>query len=465
VADPNDAKILYGAFEVEGVHKSTDGGKTWTAINDGIRKGVKIIEVAISPANSSELFCIGSIDWNGYAYWSDNGGTNWHQVTKLASDHTGDPTSGMGNLSAPTNVTYCPTDPKKLYISSNWRPVFSDDAGRSWQERDRGADISCVYDIRFSKHRAYAACMDEGVLFTKDDGSTWQQAWPGGGAGADQISGHFWRIALSDNGQGVDRIVSTCSPWNANLPNRIVLSDDGGKTYKISDSGLPAYRPHANTMWGQSYPRALAVDPTNPRTLYLGMDGDSEGPDKPGGGIFKSTDGGSTWARLPHQPGALRVFFGLAVDPTDPKRLYWGACGTGGGLYRSDDAGESWQRVFQNEQWLFNVLVAPDGTVYAPGQNLWRSADHGQTWKKLTNLPEGQIMGLEVHPHDPRTLWLSTVKHGGAVWGQILKTTDGGATWQDITGDIGFRKPAVLRFNPETNELWAGGVGLFKVKQ
>jgi photosystem II stability/assembly factor-like uncharacterized protein len=159
------------------------------------------------------------------------------------------------------------------------------------------------------------------------------------------------------------------------------------------------------------------------------------------------------------------MFFGLAVDPTDSRRIYWGACGEGGGLWRSEDGGESWQRVFQNEQWVFNVLVAADGTVYCPGINLWRSTDHGQAWKRLTKSSEGQIVGLEIDPRDPKTLWYSTIKHGGTAWGHIMKTTDGGSTWQDITGDIGYRKPMVLRFNPATSELWAGGVGLFRTKQ
>ncbi len=49
--------------------------------------------------------------------------------------------------------------------------------------------------------------------------------------------------------------------------------------------------------------------------------------------------------------------------------------------------------------------------------------------------------------------------------GAIYKTIDGGTTWQEITGGIPYVKPLVLRFNPATSELWAGGVGLYKIKQ
>jgi photosystem II stability/assembly factor-like uncharacterized protein len=49
--------------------------------------------------------------------------------------------------------------------------------------------------------------------------------------------------------------------------------------------------------------------------------------------------------------------------------------------------------------------------------------------------------------------------------GAICRTTDGGATWQDITGDIPYRHPIVLRYNPETRCLWAAGNGFFTLKQ
>lgn len=461
VADPRDANVLYGALWADGVHKSVDGGKTWTAINEGIKKDCKILEVAVSPGDSKELVSIGSSmsNWDGYVFWSDDGGRRWNQAARPKDDMVNNPAGGVHGLSRPTNITYCPTDPRKLYVSANWRPVFSEDGGRTWTERDRGADISCVYDVRFHGNRIYASCMDEGILLSDDNGRHWQDVWHGD----EKTAGHYWRLAISDN-HGMDRIVGTCSPWNNAYPNRVVVSEDGGKRFKVVNEGLLPFKPTPNTMWGIGYARAMAVDPRDPRIMYLGIDGDpTDG--KPGGGIFKSGDGGYTWRQLPHQPGSRRMFFGLAVDPTDSRRIYWGACGNQGGLWRSEDGGESWQHVFQNETWVFNILVAADGTVYCPGLNMWRSTDHGKTWKKLTNLKDGQIVGLEADPRDPKTLWFSTIKHGGTAWGHIMKTTDGGATWQDITGDIGYRKPMVLRFNPATNELWAGGVGLFKTKQ
>jgi photosystem II stability/assembly factor-like uncharacterized protein len=218
-------------------------------------------------------------------------------------------------------------------------------------------------------------------------------------------------------------------------------------------------------MWGVGHPHALVVDPKNPNIVYLGLDGDPENG-KGGGGIFKSQDGGKTWAQLPNQPASRRMFYGLAVDPTDSQRIYWAACGANGGLHRSEDGGTTWKSIFPHDQWVFNMMVAPDGTIYCGGRNLWRSNDHGATWKQLTKFnTDRTVLGIEVDPRNAATMWISMTTWDGSNNGAVYKTSDGGTTWQDITGNLPYVKPLIVRFNPTTNDLWAGGVTLQKVKQ
>ncbi len=464
----SDANIIFAACFTDGVWKSTDQGRTWTVVSEGLAKDCSILEVAISPANPSDVCVIGKADWNGRFYASHDGGLTWIESSQLAVDHAGNPTvlqggnSAKTRLSAPTNLAVNPHNPQELFISANWRPCWSDDGGRTWTERDRGADISCVHDIRFHGGRAYVAAMDEGAFYSDDNGNRWHQIAPN--KHDPSLNGHCWRIAATDQ-QGVDRIIATFSPWWQKYPGRVVISEDAGKSYQVVTNGLPDYVPKANTMWGIGHAHALAVDPRDARIVYLGMDGDPKGGNA-GGGIFKSEDGGRAWRQLPHQPGSRRVFYGLVVDPTNSRRLYWGACGVGGGLYRSDDGGESWQLVFKNETWVFNVLVTGDGTVYCPGRNLWRSADHGKSWKQLTKFSgNGIIVGLECDPKNAKRLWHSVTFWNDSAQGGVFKTNDGGVTWQEITGDLPYRKPLILRFNPSTKELWAGGVGLHRLTQ
>lgn len=465
----SDPKIIYGTFAKEGIWKSTDKGLTWRKSSQGIPADCSVHEVAVSPSDPNDVHAIGSAGWNGRCFYSADGGQTWSDATQLKPDPAANPTlpqdyKSTTGVSAPRNIAINPLNPKELYIAANWRPCHSSDGGRTWTERVRGADISCIYDLRFHKGKVYASAMDEGVLVSESNGKSWRALWP---LKYDQeLGGHHWRLAISDN-NGVDRIVSTCSPWNSS-PNRIVISEDGGKTFTRSISGLPATDPHANTMWGKGYPRAMAADPKDPKTLYLGIDGDPSPDCKTGGGIFKSVDGGATWTQLPSQPGGRRMFFGLAVDPTDSKRLYWACCGTGGGLWRSDDAGASWQHVFKNEQWLFNLHVAADGTVFCPGKNLWQSTDHGKTWKQLTKFPynsERLIVALETDSADAQRMWFATTTWDGSSDGAVYETRDAGTSWQEITSNLPYRKPLILRYNAETRELWAAGVCLFKCKR
>ena len=464
---PSDPNVFYAG--AGNVYKSVDGGGTWAACGAGIDPKAHVVEVAVSPRDARAVCCIATDGWSGHFYASADGGQTWTEAGRLTPDADADPTlpddaaknGGTAPLSKPTNLTISPADPTQMFVSANWRPCASEDGGKTWTERDRGADISVVYDVRFSGPRAYASVMDEGVLTSADDGAHWRQLWPR--AWDKNLSGHDWRLAVW-NHAGTDRILSTCSPWDAPA-DEFVVSEDGGQTFTVVHDGLPATRPKANTMWGQGYLRALAPDPNHPKVVYAGMDGDVA-PGQSAGGIFKSEDGGLHWHALPNQPPGRRTFFGLAVDPTDSRRLYWGTCGTDGGLYRSDDGGGSWTRVFSQETWIFNVLVTPTGVVYCPGHNLWRSADHGGTWTQLTHDGGGgQIVGLEADPRDEKTLWISSVTWDEGAHGSVRKTTDSGATWTDVTGNLPYHKPLILRFNPATNELWAGGVGLFKIQQ
>jgi hypothetical protein len=222
-----------------------------------------------------------------------------------------------------------------------------------------------------------------------------------------------------------------------------------------------------NCMWGRSFPRSLAMDPKDPAVLYLAMDGDPEPARKlPGGGVFRSADGGKSWTRCASQPGGLRLYYGLVVDPTDSKRLFFSSCGEGGGAWRSDDAGATWTHVFTTEAWCFNLDIAPSGAVLVGGKDLYRSADHGATWQKLTSFTgAATIVGIAIDPANEKRMWISRTTWDSSPVGGIFRTIDGGKTWEEITGDIPFRKPQLLRYNPETHELWAGGVGIFKIAQ
>ncbi|MCW8132168.1 MAG: hypothetical protein KIS92_17610 [Planctomycetota bacterium] len=463
---PKTAQVLYGAFGKDGVRKSEDGGATWTPCGEGIKEGCAIREVAVSAQDAQRVYCVGNVNWDGYFYASEDGGKTWRANRSIKKEPAGDPTlpeDGGGPdafvpLSATKNLAVNPLDANEVYVAANWRNVHSTDGGKTFSERNLGCDITCITDIRFDAKHVYVSAMDEGS-FRGDRKGGWEALWPRKYDG--ESSGHHWRIGLGDFQDGAARrILLTNSPWNLNPPRNQALLIEAGGARGIVRAGLPDYLPRVNCMWGQSYPRALAADPKNPDTIYLGMDGDPE-PEKklPGGGVFKSADGGKTWARLAEQPGSRRVFNGLVFEPGEPGRLFWGACGKDGGVYRSENEG-AWKLVFKDETWIFNVELLPDGGgVLAAGKNLWKSTDYGETWTKLTDFDGMQIVGIAA---GAGRLWVSRVTWGEDAVGAVMESADGGKTWTEITAGLPYKKPLVLRYDPYEKALWAGGVGLYK---
>lgn len=462
---------LYGAFRKDGVWKSSDSGATWTKCAD-LPADTEALELAVDPRKALVIHLIANRPWAGTYFRSDDGGATWKGNREFTRDLAGNPTdvdgdsNGKKTLSSTTNLAMSESDPETLLISANWNNIVSTDGGRSWRESSRGADITCFHDLRFADGQVFGAAMDEGTFTSADNGATWKQLWPR--KYQEGESGHNWKVHAYKKDDGQFHIVSTVSPWRGarEYPNHLVVSDDSGKTFKHA-TGLPEVLPKKNAMWGDGYARALVADPNNPLVMYLGIDGDPE-PDRSfaGGGVFKSIDGGYSWVRLQNQPGSLRMFYGLAVDPTDSNRLFWGAHGGNGGVWRSEDGGASWEHMNGPDSYLFNVEVTNDGTVYAGGNELWKSTDHGTTWQKLSNFTgrEGSVVGIAWDPEDSSRIWFSSVTWSDSVSGGIYASEDGGKTWKDFTGDIPYRKPLVLRYNSDTKELWAAGVGAFKTK-
>ena len=471
-------QTVYAACGRDRVLKSTDGGKNWTAASQGMDARYEATEILIDPRRPDTLYCIGKTGWNGTFYRSTDGGRSWTGVREHTSDRIGNPTlpeEGL-SMSSLTNITLSRRNPDELFLSANWRNLFSTDGGKTWEERSKGADITCATDIRFFEGKTYVTAMDEGLLVSDDHGGTWKQVAP---LHYDaQVSGHMWRTAVNRI-DGRVRILATASPWNINesdCPNRLVRSDDGGATFGVVKDGLPDYLPRANTMWGRGYPRALAVDPVDPKVVYLAIDGDpNPGKGQDGGGIFKSGDGGRTWHKLPAQPASRRMYYGLVVDPTDNRRLFFGTCGANGGVHCSTDGGATWEHAFASESWVFNVAVSSRGVVYACGNDIWKSEDQGRTWKQLSRFgPEPTVLGrkmglvivgVAIDPENEQRLWISRVNWGNTAAGAVMRSDDGGAIWTDISGDIPCRRPQLVRYNRATKELWALGPGIYKTRQ
>lgn len=160
-----------------------------------------------------------------------------------------------------------------------------------------------------------------------------------------------------------------------------------------------------------------------------------------GMGLWRSHDGGMTWARSKLWKGYQggRSVYGLAVDPRDP-RVIW--AGADDGIYRSEDRGDNFEHVDspmdQYRVWRVAIDPVEPSTMFAgtgPAA-LFRSRDSGRHWEKLNaefaaecpNVSEPRVLGLSVDPSDHRTIW------SGVEVDYVRVSRDGGDTWERLSG-------------------------------
>ena len=184
----------------------------------------------------------------------------------------------------------------------------------------------------------------------------------------------------------------------------------------------------------------LAFDPQNPQIIYAAMWAVRRPPwfiyapaNGPGSGLYKSLDGGTTWNQLTNGlPAEGLGRMGIAVAPSNPRRIYVIADAKEGGLFRSDDAGATFtktssdQRVWQRGWYFTKVAVDPRNpdVVYVPNTGVYKSTDAGRTWGAPIKASPGgdDYHQIWISPEEPTHMIV------GGDQGTIV-TVDGTRTW------------------------------------
>jgi photosystem II stability/assembly factor-like uncharacterized protein len=231
-----------------------------------------------------------------------------------------------------------------------------------------------------------------------------------------------------------------------------------GGVWKTTDAGT-VWKPIFDEQPAGSI-GAIAVAPSDPRTIYVGTgESDIRSDLSSGNGVYKSNDGGATWTHTGLED--TRQISRIVVDPRDPNVVYVGALGHAyraneqRGVYKSIDGGAHWTKVLDegseigisdlaictgNPQILFAGTWnthRPPWSSYAPidgpGGGLYRSQDGGKTWSRLRNgLPEGDWgrVGVDIAPDGKRVYTLIQAKRSG-----LYRSDDGGDTWALVNTD------------------------------
>ncbi len=359
---------------------------------------------------------------------------------------------------------------QKLFSEMRWRCIGP----------FRGGRTVAISGVPHQPNVFYMAAVNGGVWKTTDFGNTWDPIFdeqPTGSVGALAVAPSDPNIIYVGSGEGLQRP-------DLSTGDGIYKSTDAGKTWThlglrdaqqiaailvdpkdpnrvfVAALGHP-YGPNAergvfrSTDGGQTFQKVLykdentgaadlAFDPSNPQTIYAVLWAARVAPweirsgesfNSAGSGIFKSTDGGSSWRPLTKglpsaEDGVARI--GIGVSHSEPNRIYATVeANKNAGVYVSGDSGESWKLVNSDRRiggrgpGAMGIAVAPDNpdTIYVANTTTWKSTDGGKTFVGFKGAPGGD---------DYQRIWISTENAQiialSSDQGAVI-SVNGGATW------------------------------------
>ena len=348
-------------------------------------------------------------------------------------------------------LTGVPSQPNVFYIGfdnggvwkstdygANWTPIFdSQPTGSIGAIAVAPSDPNVIYVGTGAGIIRPDLATGDGVYKSTDGGKTWTHL----GLRETQM------IAMIDvDPANPNRlfVAALGHPYGPNPERGIFRSTDGGRTFE-------------KVLFKDEYTSGndVRIDPSNPQTVYATLWQqqqsfiEGQGFGGAGNGIFKSTDGGTTWKQLADGlPSIIQA--NIAIAPSNPRTLYATAAGAGGGgrggaaaanttgtvgFYKSTDAGEHWKLVTADPSGarphdnrplarigggdLPTLAIDPrnENVVYTASTVMWRTEDGGMNWSAVRGAPGGDdYQKIWVNPNNPSIL-LVVSDQGGVVSG------------------------------------------------
>ena len=370
--------LAFAAIEGGGVYKTDDGGATWTESDTGITDK-RLRAVRAKPASTSVLYA--GADGGAGFFRSTDGGATWQ-----ASN------SGLGTHFV-KNVSVASTA-GTVFLATSCGVYKSVDEGVNWT-RSNGIPCTTVYSVRASADGVNVrAATFSGVYLSGDSGD------------------NFSATGLTSLTHDV-RFVSA---------GVLIAAVPGNGMWRTINNG---------TNWSQVVTIPAQATPIAGITqvgtdFWVALDGV---------GVYKSTDGGATWALDSSLSGLPAKSVRFFTDDPNTGTTWWAA--TLAGVYTSPDSGANWSKASVGLPEGHVVNFAADSSdpnvFYAEADTIYKSTDGGVNWAPADNGLGGhtyQGYGVATDPSSPNIVYASTANAG------MYKSIDGGANWNPINNGL-----------------------------
>lgn len=490
VADPTDFNTLYASVRSTEIIRSTDRGDNWETVFDANSAGLGRMELAVSPSFPDYVYFAAESNIGSSLYLSRDGGDTWKEVR----GGFGNWLSGQGWYD--NAIAVHPFDSSQIFVGG------------------AGPILNIRVDIDTA---ALNETYDGSFVPVTDGYGQYRTSFPDASSKGVHVDHHSLILIPTNEATGTFYIL------NAN-DGGVAFSENSGASFtQTGDSFREEFRGFGQsptvfpTQKGYNTSQFYGVDKMNGANRYVGGTQDngswlsptnpdslSEWVDAPSGdgfeaawnyqdpnkilessqfnNIYRSLDGGQSWDAL-DLPGSGPFITRIASSKQDPDLVF---AISNQGVLRSDDFGGSWSVISMPIEWEFRRSGNPIEISLATPNIIWTANEVSESQKVVVSVDGGfsftptsgyeaakvgAVTGIATHPLHKNTAFALFSMADGP---KVLKTTDLGQTWTDISGfngnidestngfpDVATYSFLVMPF--DTNHLWAGTeIGLFE---